>query len=226
MPSDSERRPRNRGRLDRPAAPAPTSDASLHQRMTIPVDGASVSTAQSGDGRAPTVVRKVGGPVWVAWREGTLTRAAELEALCAWVSADCTNSNDEVLAEAILGHLEAAREAARGEPLNPRRFRPFRNGPLIERAKSNLDAAEAHLLNLVSADYILGQMPCLLNHVQCHLPPTDRRRQEFERIARTLGIKESDHPLPQDAKVPKFADALKTVEKERRRIVTIVRGAS
>jgi hypothetical protein len=226
MSSDSERRPTNRGRPGEPAAPVTSSYAPLHRNVVMPGHGPFTSTAQSSDERARNGVFKVGGPVWVAWREGTLTRAAELEALCAWVSAECSDPKDEVLAEAILRHLDAAREAARVEPLNPRRFRPFRNGPLIERAQSNLDAAEAHLLNLVPADYMLGQMPCLLRHVQCHLPPTDPRRQEFERIARTLGIKDSDHPLLQDVKHHKFEDALRTVKQERRKIVAIVRGAS
>ena len=30
----------------------------------------------------------LGGPVSVAWREGTLTRAYELEALCDWVTTE------------------------------------------------------------------------------------------------------------------------------------------
>jgi len=165
--------------------------------------------------------------VWVAWREGTLTRAEELEALCAWVRAKDLRRDDEVLANAIRRHLEAARQAARAEKLKPqRRFRIFRNGPLIERAMSNLDAAEAQLLNLAPAGYILGQMPCLLRHVQCHLPPTDPARQEFERIARRLGIKDPDHPLLQDSKSQDLNEKKETVEEERGKIVTTVRAAS
>ena len=91
--------------------------------------------------------------MWVAWREGTLTRAKELEALCYWVKPTDTSANDEVLRKAIRRHLDAARQAARVDPLKPRRrFRILRNGPLIERATSNLDAAEAHLLNLAPDD--------------------------------------------------------------------------
>jgi len=113
------------------------------------------------------------------------------------------------------------------EKLNPRRrFRVFRNGPLIERATSNLDAAEAHLLNLVPPEYILGQMPCLLRHVQCHLPSTDPRRQEFEAIAGRLGIKDPHRPQEPDGTAPTTAAKLAAVEDERRKIVTIVRGAS
>ena len=75
-----------------------------------------------------------------------------------------------------------------------KRFRIFRNGPLLERARSNLDAAEAEILNFAPPDYVLGLMPSLLNHVQCHLIPSDPRRQQFERIARKLGVKDPDHP--------------------------------
>lgn len=169
----------------------------------------------------------LGGPVWVAWREGTLTRAAELEALCAWVQEMNHQGNNEALVAAIQRHLKAARDAARVEKLDPyRRFRLFRNGPLIERATSNLDAAEAHLLNLVPSGYVLGQMPCLLRHVQCHLHPTDPRRQEFEAIAGRLGIKDPDHPKLQHPEALTFDEKVNAVEDERRKIVTIVRGAS
>jgi len=204
--------------------------------------------------------------VWVAWREGTLTRAEELEALCAWVTAakDAqakdpqkndqvlanairrhlwvtakakdqqakeSQKDDQVLANAIRRHLKAARQAARAEALeSTSRFvlvrRIFRNGPLIERAMSNLDAAEAQLLNLAPAKYILGQMPCLLRHVQCHLPPADPARQEFERIARGLGINGPDHPLPQNSNGQALEDKENTVKTERGKIVTTVRAAS
>jgi hypothetical protein len=69
-------------------------------------------------------------------------------------------------------------------------------------------------------------MPCLLKHVQCHLPPTDPRRQEFDRIAQRLGIKDPDHPLVQNPKDLDLDEKRKTVKDERRAIVNIVRGAS
>jgi hypothetical protein len=69
-------------------------------------------------------------------------------------------------------------------------------------------------------------MPSLLAHVQRHLIPNDPRRQEFERIARKLGVKDPDHPLMQDVKEQKLEDKLKIVEEERGKIVTAVRGAS
>ena len=128
-------------------------------------------------------IRSIQGPVWVAWREGALTRAEELEALCDWEMAKADEANttqgyDQVLVKTIQRHLKAARQAATKDALDPNRHlvvvrRIFRNGPLIERAQSNLDAAEAQLLNLAPARYILDQMPCLVRHVQCHRPSTD-----------------------------------------------------
>jgi hypothetical protein len=186
-----------------------------------------------------TAARAVGGPVAVAWREGTLTRAKELEALCAWVLASSPDSGARVLAAgAIPRHLEAARQAARGDKLQPRRLRLFRNGPLIERAMSNLDAAEAHLLNVAPADYVLGQLPSLLRSAQCHLVRSDPRRQELERIAREVGVKDADHPMAVAAKTAATAKngsttrngnraaKRKVVDEERGKIVTAVRAAS
>jgi hypothetical protein len=173
-----------------------------------------------------TEIGPVRGPVSKAWREGTLTRAEELESLCAWVLPDDPGENSKVLNTAIARHIEAARQAAELAELNPKkRFRIFRNASLIERAMSNLDAAEAQILNLAEPKYLLGQIPSLLRHVQCHLIPTDPRRQEFERIARKLGVKDPDHPLL-PSKEPELEDKLKKVEEERGKIVTAVRGAS
>jgi hypothetical protein len=179
--------------------------------------GATIANGQlNGHGREPdrlqpanqTQFRPIGGPVSVAWREGTLTRAYELEALCDWITTKHSRDGDQVLVGAVKCHLAAARDAALGKKLDPpKRFRIFRDGPLIERARSNLDAAEAQLLNLAPPDYLLGQMPSLLRHVQRHLRPTDPGRHEFERIAAEV----HDH---------------ESVDKERGKIVTTVRAAS
>ena len=167
----------------------------------------------------------------MAWREGTLTRATELEALAAWVRSKNHNQHDEILDAAISCHLRAAREAATVEPLNPRRrLRIFRNGPLIERAASNLDAAEAHILNVAPAGYVLGQMPCLLRHVEVHLPATDPGRQEFERIARSVGVGDLDRPAARTGTKQEL-DAererrIQRIDDERGKLVTAVRAAS
>lgn len=168
----------------------------------------------------------VGGPVPLGWREGTLTRAKELESLCAWITAKDPSKSSATLAKAVLLHIAAAREAATAAKLNPRRrFRFFRHGSLIERAMSNLDAAEASLLNLAPPEFLLGQIPCLLRHVQCHLVATDPRRLEFERIAQRLGVKDPDHPLLATQE-PEYDKMLVLVEQERGKIVTITRAAS
>jgi hypothetical protein len=189
------------------------------------------SSTLSPDEFDTTGTRPVGGPVPVAWREGTLTRAKELESLCAWVLAnspkDQPQQNCEALKNSIRRHLQAARQAAVAAGFDPKR--PFhvirRSAPLIERAMSNLDAAEAQILNLAPPGYLYGQLPSLLREVQCHLIPTDPSRQEFERIARKVGVKDPGHPLAQNEE-PTLAKKKEIVEEERGKIVTTVRGAS
>ena len=99
----------------------------------------------------------VGGPVKAAWREGTLTRAWELEALRAWVLPRRENDRDLDLSDAVLSHLEAARDSAKGVKLNPKNrfFWMFRSGSRFERAMSNLDAAESQLLNFAPASWVV-----------------------------------------------------------------------
>lgn len=159
-------------------------------------------------------IEPVGGPVWVAWREGTLTRAKELEALAAWVSS--RNPRDQVLEGAIQAHLDAARQAA------TTRRPTLRTGPMMERSAGNLAAAEAHILNVAPADYVLGQMPSLLRDVQAHLPPTDPGRREFERIAHRVG-NGADVTTRSDEEIQGW---LHLVDQERGKIVTAVRAAS
>ena len=215
-------------------------------------------------------IRAVGGPVSRPWREGTLTRAAELQTLGTWAAhTSCPPENARaalhVLVDAVGFHLEAARQAADGMqpssvpaadgvqpssvpaadgvqpsscPQQKKRsiwFRMFHwsywfpTSSQIQRSMSNLDAAEVLILNFAPPRYLAGQMPCLLNHVQRNLPPTDSRRQEFERIAQRVGVKDADHPLVDKTKEPssaQVAEAEEIAEQERGKIVTIVRGAS
>jgi hypothetical protein len=159
-------------------------------------------------------IEPVGGPVWVAWREGTLTRAKELEALAAWCRSQ--NPRDQVLAAAIQAHLDAARQAA------TTRRRVFRTGPLMERSAGNLAAAEAHILNTAPADYVLGQMPSLLRDIQAHLPATDPGRREFERIAHRVGNDLETAAVSEE----EMAGWLRVIDQERGKIVTAVRAAS
>ena len=90
------------------------------------------------------------GPVHPAWREGTWTRAKEIESLCNWLQQNTSHDGSDVLFAAVGVHLRAAEETA----LVPR-FR-LRDQALLERAMSNLDASEALLLDVAPADYVLG----------------------------------------------------------------------
>ena len=74
-------------------------------------------------------------------------------------------------------HLSAAREAALAR-------RRLGDKAALERAISNLDAAETMLLNVAPAEYLESRLPRVLND-QRHLLPTDCRRQHLERLART-----------------------------------------
>jgi hypothetical protein len=209
--------------MEPPAAPEASSGSSPRERPRMPLR----SRRSAATTRLLSGTHAVGGPVPVAWREGTLTRAKELEALCDWVRAQGGWKDDAILATAIQQHLEAARQAAQAKTLDPKKpFRVFRNGPLIERARSNLDAAECHLLTIAGPWYLLGQMPSLLRHVQSHLRATDPRRQEFEAIIGRLGIKDPHHPQLPETKLPTHEDNLATIARECRKVVNIVRGAS
>lgn len=183
----------------------------------------------------PEAVRSpgVGGPVSAGWREGTLTRVRELTTLSDWASVNAESQEERALfLESIRQHLEAARQAAELARASPKdRFPKLRTGSLRERAKSNLDAAEAQLLDFAPPAYVLGQLPGLLTHVQCHLIPTDPRRIEFERLALRLGVHDADHPPGQDREPGQGRDGLRKerleiVREERGAIVTAVRAAS
>jgi hypothetical protein len=179
----------------------------------------SIRTYLPYDEASGAAVGRVGGPVSVAWREGTLTRAKELESLCAWLRGCEGADTSEDLAAAIQQHLEAAREAAEDKR---GRLSLARNGSLLERAISNLDAAEVDILRVAPPGYVLGQMPGLLNHVQRHLRQSDPRRVEFERIAQRLGVKDPDHQLAQISPEQKK----QRVKEDCSKIVSAVRGAS
>jgi hypothetical protein len=185
--------------------------------MTATTDLGPLTEAPPADAASTTVVDD---GLAVAWQEGTRTRATELEALCAWVQR--TNDADPAvhapLRAAVALHLAAARRAA--EPWHHLRSR--RMGGRLERAISNLDGAEASILQMAPARYIVGQVPSLLNHVQRHLQPGDPRRTEMERIAKRVldePAAEPDQPGGTDRREAIVRDA-------RGAIVSAVRGAS
>jgi hypothetical protein len=178
-------------------------------------EGAARPESTTGSGATRTR-----GPVHPAWREGTWTRAKEIESLCNWLRQNTEHDRSDVLFAAVGIHLRAAEETA----LVPR-FR-FRDQALLERAMSNLDAAEALLLDVAPADYVLGRLPGVLNDVERYLAPTDVRRRHLEHIARQVGIADNSRPLPDETTTPTVKDLNCLVERERPTIATAYRAAS
>jgi hypothetical protein len=191
--------------------------------MTVDVETANGLALPDVPDELAIAGRPVGGPVRVAWREGTLARAKELEALLGWARRTPTDAEEaevmEALTRAMLAHLDAAREAATSEL--PRRT----NGTRIERAMTNLDAAEADLLQMARADYVLGQLPSVLNHIQRHLCVGDPRRCEVEWLAKRLAPLDLQE---ESAEAHRLREEHRRAEVEHHRhaLVSAHRGAS
>jgi hypothetical protein len=153
------------------------TDRSPGSREALPPRAAS--DGDGADRRAPA-----GGPAGSAWREGALTRAAELDVLTDWFALEPPEQR-AILAERIRRHIETAREAAEGEPGTSRwfRFKAMVSGAAHERTASNIDAAEAHLLRLAPDTFVCGQIPSLLTTVRAHLRVDDPRRIRMEQLA-------------------------------------------
>jgi hypothetical protein len=98
----------------------------------------------------------------------------------------------------------------------------------LERATSSLDAVEADLLQIAPADFVLGQMPSVLNNVRRHLRPTDPRRVDVERIAKALGLTDPTQATGRSGRTsaPSAAERGSLIESERGRIVSALRGAA
>ncbi len=165
----------------------------------------------------PTVVNPVGGPALRAWREGTLTRAKELESLSAWAAQRSPDADSTALVESIGVHLSAAREAALAR-------RRLGDKAALERAISNLDAAETMLLNVAPAEYLESRLPGVLNDVVRHLFPTDCRRQNLVRLAQRVATQD---PLSSDTDGAVARKVLQDIlSQERLAIAAASRAAS
>ncbi|WP_142026784.1 hypothetical protein [Blastococcus colisei] len=106
------------------------------------------------------------------WREQVLIRANELTGLAIWMGTRESATSDQTLLAtnsdrdaALWNDLTVARDAALGRSRWPSGARAR-----MERAAGSLDAAEAVLLSRSPDDYLRGQLPGLVAHVQAHLP--------------------------------------------------------
>jgi hypothetical protein len=171
-----------------------------------------------------------------AWREQALTRVAEMKTLAAWFVHDveehkpsmmlgkgkngpareAAKQRNHDLDEAIRWHLTEASEAAKGYT----KIRNLRkNGAVIERAMSNLDAAEADLLRRAPQQYMRGQMPHLWAHVRQHLPDGDPRRTRMEELVELARNADLD-----DHAKESVIQAVRAASSEARREYTRVRS--
>ena len=171
-----------------------------------------------------------------AWREQVLTRVVEMKTLAAWFVDDLeehkgamtlhkrsngsTNDAKKLrnhhLDKAISWHLDEAWKAAKGYS----KFRNLRkNGAVIERAMSNIDAAEADLLRRAPQQYLRGQMPHLWAHVRQHLPDDDPRRIRMEELVE-LARKEDLDAYAKES----IIQAVRAASSEARREFTRVRS--
>lgn len=159
------------------------------QDTADPVGAVPHPSLPSASGPVDLLARfPLGAPTGSSWREHALTRVAELGTLCDWLKDQPGVNQPEPLVIAIQGHLAEAKAAA-NKSICPgesrmgmmRRMQACYSGSSVERVLANLDAAEADLLRLAPPDYVRGQLPYLLAHVQQHLVRTDPRRALLER---------------------------------------------
>jgi hypothetical protein len=127
---------------------------------------------------SPGPIFPLGPPTNQPWREGTVTRVNELKTVLMWLHQRPDVEAPPALTRGIDQHLEIARAAA----ADRHHWRSI-IGATLGRAASNIDAAEADLLRMAPPDYLLGQMPGLLAHVQRELSPKDPRRIRLEQLA-------------------------------------------
>ena len=166
-------------------------------------------------------VEPIGGPARLSWREGALTRAAEIEVLTEYYGHEPPQSR-ALLVNRIKRHIEAARKTAAGDKAEKGRW--FRlvstlGGSQVERTASNIDAAESDLLRLAPSEYVRGQMPSLLARVRAHLPVDDPRRIAMEELAFTAHQRELNV-----VELNMVVSTMRAANAEERREVTRVRS--
>jgi hypothetical protein len=120
---------------------------------------------------------------------------------------DGTISRDEIpgtsnsgLDPVLQRHLETARAAALGAS-----WWPSHAHARMERAVGSVHAAEAVLLSHSPDDYLRGQLPGLIAHVQAHLPPLHPERVRAQELA-VLYLPADDGTPPRVADRPISAE--------------------
>ncbi|MDP9696668.1 UNVERIFIED_ORG: hypothetical protein J2X79_004251 [Arthrobacter globiformis] len=202
--------------------------------MAISVEQDGSETTEKSEKKTPKPNFPLADQTNRAWREQTLTRIAEMRTL-----ADCFIRDDEDLPKpldkeqggpareaarqrnqdldkAIHWHLSEASDAAKGKT----RMRELpQNGAVIERAMSNIDAAEAALLRRAPEQYLRGQMHHLWAHVRQHLPSDDPRRAGMEEL-----MKPGSWEDPSETARESIVQAVRAASSEARREFTRVRS--
>jgi hypothetical protein len=182
----------------------------------LPANGDSPYSSNGSEPAGPPF--PVGRPT-SSWREHALARLWAQRGLGDWFEErDPTHATELAT---VRGHLASAEQAARGDCPDKwrERVRASLGGSMVERAMSNLDAAESELLRLAPEDYVRGQMPNLVAHVRGHLAADDPRRELIERIA----ARKPEAPLT-DSDREAIVTAVRIASLESRSEVTRVRS--
>ena len=142
------------------------------------VTGASTSQADDASGRVGSE-----GPPTGAWRDETLRKSDELEALGRWMhrQQQSPRGADEHLS-AIERHLTRARLTAT-QPDRRSRWKRLispADSSSVDAALGSLDAAEAGVLRVTPLELLGGQMPSVEAQVYRYLPKADPRRRDVE----------------------------------------------
>jgi hypothetical protein len=138
-----------------------------------------MTTSHAHDDRRPPF--PLTRPTSASWREQALSKIAELQFVLDWLPP--RPGHDRATAT-INEHLAAAAAAAKNRAAwPPGNLIAALSGSRVDRVISHLDAVETELLRIAPLDYLRGQLPNLVAHVQLHLDARDPRRDRLEATA-------------------------------------------
>jgi hypothetical protein len=153
-------------------------DVERGDRRQLASTGASTRQADDASARVGSQ-----GPPTGAWRDETLRKSDELEALGRWMhrQQQPPRGADEHLS-AIERHLARARLTAT-EPDRRSRWKRLispADSSAVDAALGSIDAAEAGVLRVTPLELLGGQMPSVEAQVYRYLPKADPRRRDVE----------------------------------------------